>query len=107
MSNMTRMRETVGNRASKRFALVRDRGEERIAVDLSSAPMFRSLEELLPALPRLVGRPGRYHVVEFNGVPRDDREVVPGELYRGEVLASFRVPLTRWLLLRTRLVGAV
>ena len=84
-----------------RYALVRDRGETAINVDLADLPLFRSIDALTVDLPGLLPAPGRYHVVEFANVPEDDRDVVPGAFYRGDIIASFDVPVARWLVLRS------
>jgi hypothetical protein len=84
-----------------RYALVRDRGETAINVDLADLPLFRSIDALTADLACLLPAPGRYHVVEFANVPEDDREVLPGAFYRGEIVASFEVPVARWLVLRS------
>jgi hypothetical protein len=90
-----------GIATAPRFALVRDRGESYLRIDLAGQPLFRSLDALTEALPSLVPAPGRYHVVEFTHVPEHDRDVIPGAFYNGEVLASFQVPVARWLVLRS------
>jgi hypothetical protein len=84
-----------------RYALVRDRGETAINVDLADLPLFRSIDALTADLPRLLPAPGHYHVVEFANVPEDDRDVMPGAFYRGDIVASFHVPVARWLVLRS------
>lgn len=84
-----------------RYALVRDRGATSINVDLAELPLFRSVDDLTAALPRLLPGPGRYHLVEFARVPEDDFDVVPGAFYPGDIVASFDVPTARWLVLRS------
>jgi hypothetical protein len=84
-----------------RFVLVRDRGEAQLRIDLANQPLFRSVEALTDELPNLVSAPGRYFLIEFAHVPEDDRDVIPGAFYNGEVLASFHVPAARWLVLRS------